>query len=158
MGSLQHTSRKHCPKFEFCLHIEVQPPTQVRFKTREQKGISSHWNQSWEEERRAQQELLGSSRSAHRSPGSQGSSNSASKLHKSDQANPVLGEDLFLTQARSRKTKAMSEQIFEDAVLSCVDCGAGGSSSGIRRGICPQLGSQTLLLPAWECPSGPLCP
>lgn len=52
----------------------------------------------------------------------------------------------------------MSKQIFEDAVLSCVDCGEGGPSSGIRGGICPQLGSQTLLLPAQECPSGPLCP
>lgn len=119
------------------------------FKTREQRGISSFWDQS--ERRRG--EL--SSRAARCTPSSEGGWSSASKHHKSDQANPGLGDHLFLTQARSRKTKVMSKQIFVAAVLSCVDCGARGPSSGIRRGICPQLGRQTLLLPAWECPSGP---
>lgn len=101
-------------------------------KMREQRGNSWCWNQSWEQEREAQ--LQGCPWC------SQGSSSSACKLHESHQANPGLGENLFLTWARSGKAKVMSKQIFVAAVLSCVDCGAGGTIPWHQERILPTVG------------------
>lgn len=69
------------------------------------------------------------------------------KHQESDKASPVQGDNLFFTSARSRRTKVMSKQIFEEAVLSCVDCGAGTPSSCIRTWVRPWLGCQTLHRP-----------
>lgn len=102
---LPPASRQHCPKFQFCLHIQVQPPTQPRsapvcksaFKQGSKTG-SPHTGS------RAGKRRGNLSRSCWAAPGvpialpaPRAAGTLPPKHHKSDKANPVPGDNLFST-------------------------------------------------------------